>query len=219
MSFRAITPALLALSLTACVSSTVRYDLPDQIPITTSVEVSEPFDTVWSRLVRSLSEDFFVINNVEKDSKIINVSFSTSTPDRFISCGYFERTFTNARGKQTYNYPAASSAKYTTTDNRNDLVTAIRTTKLEGRTNIVVGSSDKTSTSVNVNTKYVFATNFNFINVYGAPAGSSNATLDFTSKQPGIAPSSLPGQPPVTCYANGALEAKILGYVKADFRE
>lgn len=219
MSFRSITPALLALSLAACANSTVRYDPPDPIPVTTSAEINEPFDAVWNKLVRSLSEDFFVINNVEKDSKIINVSFSTNTPDRFISCGYFDRTFTNARGKQAYYYSAANSAKYTATDNKNDLVTVIRTTNLEGRTNIVVTPSDKGSTSVIVNTKYVFTTNFNFINVFGAPAGSSNAILDFTSKQPGVAPTSLPGQPPVTCRANGALEAKILGYVKQDFRE
>ena len=82
-------------------SSTYHYTPPTSL-ITphNEVTIDEPFDVVWDRMVKNLSADFFVINNIEKISRLMNVSFSTTSPGKYIDCGRSRRTYTGPRGEQ-----------------------------------------------------------------------------------------------------------------------
>ena len=48
--------------------NTFKFAEPTAYNLENSIFVNEPFEAVWSRLVARLSESFFVINNIEKDS-------------------------------------------------------------------------------------------------------------------------------------------------------
>jgi hypothetical protein len=194
-------------TLSGCATASLNYMAPELSDVPNKSTVAGSFDQVWDRLVRNLASDFFVINNIEKSSRIINVSFSSNQPTEYVTCGTSTREFSNARGTQTYRYDPASSTQYTTAD-RGNLFNVIRSARLNGRANVYVESVDDQNTIVTVNTKYLIDVSQTTTNVYGNPAGSSSATFDFSTKQPQISPDG------VTCIANGKLEARILQYAR-----
>ena len=199
---------ILAVAAAGCATSKLNYTPPVLETVHNQVVVDAPFEEVWDRLVKNLASDFFVINNIEKSSRIINVSFSTNNPSDFVTCGLTSREFSNARGTQQYQYDPASSAQYTFTDVKGMLFNASRTSRLNGRTNVYVAPDDSGGTMVSVNAKYVVDVSLSFTNVYNQPAGAQNVSFDFSTKQPQVKTDG------VTCIAKGNIEAKILGYAR-----
>lgn len=208
MGSRIVLIAVLILSTAGCATSTLNYAPPIIGDVDNQIIVGESFDPVWSRLVRNISSDFFVINNIEKASRLINVSFSSNTPTEFVSCGLSTREFSNAHGTQKYVYDPASSTQYTLTNDKGGLFNATRTSRLNGRANVYVAPAKNGGTLVSVNTKYIIDVTQHFSNVYGQPAGTQNFSFDFSTNQAQIASDG------VTCVAKGNLERRILDYVK-----
>ena len=96
---------LLIILITGCVSpgtSTVKYTPPELVSVTNEKEVDSSLEEVWNQLIGSLAENFFIINNVEKDSRIINVSLSTNTPQENYDCGSIIRTYSYKGESETY---------------------------------------------------------------------------------------------------------------------
>ena len=196
------------LGISACATSKIDYTAPTITKINNVSEVNEPFDDVWKRLVKNLSADFFVINNIEKESNIINVSFSASPPSRYVDCGTSRREFSNARGENVYIYNPSDSAKYTLTNNQGHLFNAVRSTNLTGSINIYVAENDN-STSISVNAKYVIKGGVKFYNAYNNFAGEEQWSLNLSTNQP-----QLKNENGVTCVSTGVIESKILGYAE-----
>ncbi|KAA0995431.1 hypothetical protein FQ192_10320 [Pseudomonas sp. ANT_J12] len=198
------TVALAALCLLAsgCATSSIDYKPPTQSRITNTKVVNKPFDQVWDDLVRQLSSDFFVINNIDKNSRLINLSFSTQKPSEYVDCGVTSRRFENARGENSYVYKTADSSVFSLTNKQGNAFNATRNTKLNGRVNIYVAPA-ATGTSVAVNTKYVVDVAFVATSFDGQPGGREDLSFDFSTKQ-GFSSEQ------VTCYATGALESRIL---------
>ena len=197
-----------ALFLVGCATSNINYTKPTQQDIASSEFIGEPFDVIWDRLVKNLASDFFVINNIEKSSRIINVSFSSNKPSDYVSCGTSVREFKNARGKNIYTYDPADSARYTFTNQQGHAFNAVRTSRLNGRTNIYL-APEGSGTVVNINSKYVVDVGVQYYNlVNNQNAGSDNFIFDFSTK------SEFSSTDGVTCTALGNLEQKILAYAK-----
>src|SRR6266446_73629 len=78
--------------------------------IRNEVVVSKPFDSVWDSFVRNLAKSFYVINNIDKQSRIINVSFATDTPETYADCGISTRTYSRGDENHTYKYNVASAS-------------------------------------------------------------------------------------------------------------
>lgn len=191
--------------LNGCATSSVKYTAPSEKEVINEVVINEKFDVVWNRLVRKLSSDFFVINNIEKDSRIINASFSSNSPAQYIDCGISVRKFSNARGDNTYVYNPAESTRYTTTQGGH-LINVNRASKLKGRVNIYVAPVlDKTTVSVNA--KYVNTVNFKFYDVVHTFIKSDSFVFDLATKTPHR-------NPEITCFSTGRLEKMILDYAK-----
>lgn len=88
----------------------LRYQSPTQTVFQNTAIVNSPFEDTWDRLIKNLSREFFVINNVEKVSRIINVSFYTDTPGDLIDCGMTTRTYQSGGGSpETFTYVTANS--------------------------------------------------------------------------------------------------------------
>ena len=84
---------------------TQNYTEPFERDTENQITVPTPFNETWDRLVKNLSADFFSINNIEKASRIINVSFSTQDPGQFVDCGSSRRGYTSPGGvTQSYIY-------------------------------------------------------------------------------------------------------------------
>ena len=94
-------------------TSTFDYTPPQKpTKIQNETIVSKPFETVWDSFVRELAKSFYVINNIDKQSRIINVSFSTDTPETYVDCGITTHTYSRGDERQTYKYNLASASTY-----------------------------------------------------------------------------------------------------------
>jgi hypothetical protein len=192
--------------------------------------VNRPFNQVWDDLVRDLAKSFFVINNIDKESRIINVSFNSETPEKFIDCGKTRRTYSRGKENEEYAYEIAASSFYKTAfaagPNKNLPGTNLinRRTSLDGRMNIYVAPKEG-GTQISVNARYIFTVNVSgsyvIENVYGKPIANGNlpphaaATCSFNTNQPNTCVWGA-GQEtvPVTCQSKGVLENEILNFVK-----
>lgn len=192
------------LFLHGCVSSTFKYVPPIEGKVENTKRVARQFDVVWDNLVRQLSSDFFVINNIDKNSRLINLSFSAQRPSQYVDCGQTFRTFTNARGEQQYSYDTADSARFVATNKSNDAFNVVRTTKLEGRTNIYV-APESAGTLVSVNTRYVVSVRTEATRFNGQYGGSQNVEFVFSTKDGYTSDS-------VRCESRGVIERRILNF-------
>ncbi|WP_028112947.1 hypothetical protein [Ferrimonas kyonanensis] len=199
----------LVLALSGCASSTLTYTQPELAPVTNQVVIDQPFDQVWDRLVRNLASDFFVINNIEKSSRIINVSFSSASPTDYVSCGHSLRQLNNAQGTQIFEYDPAASTAFPFTNDHGLLFHAQRATRLEGRTNIYL-APEGTGTLLSVNTKYVVKVNIDYSNSSKQFLRRDDLTFDFSTRSP-YREGGVNG---LQCAANGALEQRVMDYAR-----
>lgn len=186
-------------------TSNINYVEPKVISPQTNITLAATKDTIWPKLVKNLSSNFFVINNLEKDSGLINVSFSSSTPEDYMTCGKSTRYFKNLRGENTYVYDPIETTSYSTTSG-NFAYNVRRTSNLDGRANIYVSDTGpETDVSVNV----IYNANVT-VNAYDFITGNflQRETYNFTpsSKSP-----YMNGE--VTCVTNGSIERKLLELV------
>jgi hypothetical protein len=91
-----------------CVSpgqSTLNYTHAQPVKIKNERLVNKSVDEVWDSLVKELSKSFFVINNIDKESRIVNVSFYTDSPEDFVDCGTVSHSWSGITntGSTTYN--------------------------------------------------------------------------------------------------------------------
>ncbi|MBZ0192340.1 MAG: hypothetical protein K8F34_11705 [Candidatus Kuenenia stuttgartiensis] len=196
---------IILIGLSGCATAKFNYAPPRIDTIQNQIEINADFDVVWDRLVKNLSSDFFVINNIDKNSRLINVSFSTNTPSDYVDCGTSTREFSNARGKNKYIYNPADSSRFTTT-NAGQLFNCIRTTRMNGRANIYISPTD-TGTIVSVNAKYVIDVNVKSYDVYNNLVGNDNFAFDISTKTPMVLED-------CQCVSRGIIEERILNYAK-----
>ena len=191
--------------------------------------VNRPLNQVWDELVKHLSKSSFVINTLEKESRIIQASFYSDTPEKFVDCGKTRRTYARGTETQEYIYEIAGSSSYKTASSTGESgrfpVTSLvhRKTSLDGRMRIQA-SPDKAGTIVTVSARYVLTASvtgsYVVENAYGGQKESGNIppmtyTCGFNADQPNTcnwASGQQAGS--VTCQSKGVLEARILSYIK-----
>lgn len=87
----------------------VNYMPPGGIPFSSNTAVVQKSKSdLWKQIVPMLGKQFFVINNLDKESGIINVSYS-GNPESYVDCGILDSFVQNARGERHYNFPAAKA--------------------------------------------------------------------------------------------------------------
>jgi predicted small lipoprotein YifL len=138
---RAFLASLLALFLlSGCGVTTPTYEPPEPTSADeTSVVIDQNYDETWDELIQFTSQRFFAIDNYEKDSGLMTLSFS-SEPERFIDCGKID----------TDGPPSYEGAYVQWYNNRPQA-----NLTLDGRMNLTVQEVSESKTRVSVNTRYV----------------------------------------------------------------
>ena len=83
--------AVMSLLLMGCAkpgSFNERYEPP--VPrgeVENEVVVDMSFEDAWAKMISKLSQSFFVLNNIEKASGFINLSYASDDGDPFVDCG------------------------------------------------------------------------------------------------------------------------------------
>ncbi len=109
-----------------------------------SVITNKKFDETWTSVIDFVNDSFFKIENLERDSGLLTLSFGSKEAKNFIDCGDFEYTlfFTGEEFKGSYIDYAQSG------------LLAV----LEAKMNINIQKIDNESTKVSINTNYRFST-------------------------------------------------------------
>lgn len=205
--------------------NTYEYVKHDPKSVTNEIQVDEPYGKVWDKLVRELSKSFYVINNIDKESRIINLSFSSQTPSDFVDCGMTHRRYKRGDESIGYSYKVADSASFKVANGAQHpffyYSTIRRSTTLEGRSNIYLApvESDQTKTTVAVNARYILtinATGEKYAQHFLTGETYDHGQIPFT--QPVVMsfntnkPSSVDVENGVTitCFSNGKLEQDVL---------
>jgi len=228
---RALQAALLASLCAGCATqgtSSYTYTPNTARTVPNEKTVGRPQAIVWDELVRELSKSFFVINNIERESRIINVSFNSNTPLEYVDCGRTRRTFAQGEKVETFEYDVAASSTYKVATERQEhpafsnYVLFRRETSLEGRSNIYVAPDpgDSSRTVVSVNTRYIWAVRVNGSNFAEHISGNRfargtqperNFSIIFSTNKPSQPSSDLDR---TICFGKGKLEGDILNMVR-----
>ena len=109
-----------------------------------SVITNKNFDETWTSVIDFVNDSFFKIENLEKDSGLLTLSFGSKEAEKFIDCGYFEYTlfFTGEEFKGSY-------IDYT----KSGLLAV-----LEAKMNINIQKIDNKSSKISINTNYTYST-------------------------------------------------------------
>lgn len=219
--------------LTGCETMSVKpstnsYDEPVGVVSSPNSKVAnKSFSATWDELVSNLSSSFFVINNVDKESRLINMSFSTSGDlSRYLDCGVTKRDFSFAGEEKTFKYNVASQSFYKHVgtwgayNNLAAIYSVTRTPKLDGRMNVYVAPKDSSQTTIKVNVRYILSVDVLAdvvqYNGFGQPVSSQRQEktnsnwMSFNTGQVGTV---FESPHTVKCVPSGDLEKEILDLV------
>jgi len=199
--------AFLLLGLSACAGK-LEYTPPiGNGNVVTQISVDKSKTELWDSVIASLSKDFFVINNIEKDSGFINVSYS-GAPSSFIDCGEISSYVKNAAGERTYRFGGEKENQIyeLMTDG---LYFIDRNMKLEGRINLVVREDSASASTLTANVLYTVTRTVRIRSAAGGQ-GAFSDSVTFNSKGVGMFPSPSSGREGLRCVPTGALERRLL---------
>jgi hypothetical protein len=145
---------VLATHILGCASTRMNYTPPFEVRESTTVILRDPFEAAWSKSVRALGGSFFVMNNIVKDSKIINLSY-TGDPEKYVDCGHVAVNVNEPMGTKTYQFPAARRHVEFKTARGFRTSFVSRQMSLEGRINVLFEELDKNETGVMLVVRYV----------------------------------------------------------------
>jgi len=175
--------------------------------------VNAPIKEVWSRFVPELSKSFYVVNNMDKESGFINVSYS-GDPERYVDGGTVTSWVKNMSGRREYTFPATSKYQEYEHAEGGYLYSTTRNVQLDGRINITMMEVEPNKTIVTVNARYILRKFGQATRIYYDPNRYSSMTqtipfdisVSFSSGDDGV---SFAGQPGVY-RPTGELEREIL---------
>jgi len=99
---------LVIMPMAGC-SSKFKYTPPTTQPVlNNSIVVNKSKDEVWKEIVPALGGAFFVINNLDKESGLINISYR-GAPEKYVDCGHIHSYVKNLAGERTYDFPASKA--------------------------------------------------------------------------------------------------------------
>jgi hypothetical protein len=199
--------------LAGCASVSVDYRPPSITPRPNQTkDVSRPKDQVWNDTVAALGQRFFVINNLDKSSGLINISYS-GDPLRYVDCGSGSVNISGPGAKTQMYDGAAADVQYQTVVPMPPYgvptpVPVRRQMSLEGRVNVIFEALAPGSTRVTTATRYVLTRRLSAPNTI-----PHTDTIAFNANEKGYFPR-LGTSPPLECVSTGELEKSILSEVK-----
>jgi hypothetical protein len=201
---------LLVLICAGCAGSLNYYPPTINNKPNPSIIIDQNRDTVWKKMVPALGKHFFVINNIDKSSGLINISYS-GNPEVYIDCGRIVSKVSNLQGERTYDFPAArANQQYEIM--KTNLYILNREMSLEGRMNLIFEEIGEDKTQVTAYTKYVVSKKVTVRNTGGGISQNFANSVSFNSDGIGTFPTG-DGRETV-CRPNGKFESDVLMLAK-----
>tara|TARA_Y100000748_G_C15452730_1_gene471619 strand:- start:686 stop:1306 length:621 start_codon:yes stop_codon:yes gene_type:complete len=162
-----------------------------------SETINKNFDDTWTAVIDFVSVSSFSIDNFEKDSGLITLTFGISDPGRYIDCGSFKST-----GGSIYDF----DGKYV------DYIhgPSFQGSSLSGKMNISIRSVSEGKTNVRVNARYIWVAGTDgrvASNTWSFDTGNS-ATIFVRNPTSGTIPTR-------TCVPTYHAESSVIDFVKS----
>jgi hypothetical protein len=212
--------------ISGCVTpavNTFSYIKHDPKMIANEIIVNQPYSQVWDKLVKELSKNpFYIITNIDKESRVIGISFSSQIPSEFVDCGQSHRSYKHGDELENYDYNVADSSTFKYAGDPSGpilyYVNLRRTTSLEGHSNIYFSpvENDLAKTSVTVNTRYILTIEVEGDRYTGnmptpymqAQTPNKKGVISFNTNHP--TERDLGDGFKISCFADGKLEQDVL---------
>jgi predicted small secreted protein len=183
----------------------------------------KPYNKVWDELLEKLSNSIYVIKNIDKESRTINLSFISINPENYVDCGETTRTYRQGNNIETYVYNSSASVRYRLAENNQHhpylayYYFIKRDNTLEVLSSIYINNSNiKDSTILLVDNIYKLKIEFSGQS-YAKPYNSNpfmteklpnkTSTVFFKTNSPAI--HIFDNVEKITCSSNGRLENEI----------
>lgn len=177
----------------ATVTNTVRYEPPGRPPGEAYRRtIPADYDTTWSALIDYASSNFFSIENFEKASGLLILSFEATDLSRYVDCGTWWRHYHDPREGRGFDFEGPY-AVWLEREHHG---------RLHAKVNIRVRPVDARHTDVVVNARYVLSDG----------SGDRWVFSSGESARVALTPHNLtPGSPPTrTCQSTQRAERSIL---------
>jgi hypothetical protein len=174
--------------------------------------VDKPREAVWNASVPELGKQFFVINNLDKSSGLINISYS-GDPEKYLDCGRIKSHVTNLAGDRTYDFPGAKAQQSFEVMTGNGLFLIDRKMSVDGRVNLVFEEVSPNQTKVTANTRYVVQRQQTVRHAGDNFPQLTSDSITFNSGGSSSFAANADGRA-TECIANGVLEREILSAIK-----
>ena len=200
-------------ALSGCAGK-VDYFKPGAVTATSgnTKTLNQSKEDVWKSAVPELGKQFFVINNIDKASGLINISYA-GDPEKYVDCGRVVSFVKNARGERTYDFAGSKVSQQYEVMNPPHLFYVSRQMNLDGRMNLVFEEVEPGKTRVTANTRYVVERKLVFSPVSGGMPQSMADSVSFNTGTRGSFPMNANAQS-TECIATGALEQEVLSLIK-----
>ncbi len=189
------------------------YVRPVKLPGTDNfVIIEKPRDEVWNTAIPQLGKQYFVINNIDKSSGFISLSYS-GDPETYVDCGRITSYVKNAAGERTYEFPGARAQQSYEVMDENGLFLVDRRMSLEGRINLVFEELSPAKTKVTANTRYIVTRKVTSRMVGNNFPQSRTDTISFNTGGGNSFPANAKGDA-VECLPTGKLERDVLSLIR-----
>ena len=204
---------LVAVALAGCAGK-VDYFKPGVVMATSGnfKTLNKSKDDVWKNAVPELGKQFFVINNIDKDSGLIDISYS-GDPEKYVDCGRVVSFVKNAHGERIYDFAGSKASQQYEIMVSPHLFNIARQMKLDGRMNLVFEEVEQGKTRVSANTRYVVERKFVVVPISNGIPQSMADSVSFNTGTRGAFQLTRDGQG-TECIATGTLEQEVLSLIK-----
>lgn len=202
------------LALTGCAGKTTITKEPyKQVEVDNSRILNGSIDEVWHAAITGLSKTFFVLDNIERSSQIITLSFALDDPEPYLDCGIITVvTEGGMTGQGTYTFP--STRKYVTltiADGSPHSKPATRTNTLSGRMNLVFTELSKNQVKIATNIRFILDGKLEGVRF--VPIGFQGIFQPYTET---FSDSCNTGQPSDKCTSTNKLEQLVLDRIEQE---
>jgi len=175
--------------------------------------IDKPREAVWDASVPELGKQFFAVNNLDKSSGLINISYS-GDPEKFIDCGNITSYVKNTQGERTYDFPGARAQQTYEKMNGDVLFHIDRKISVGARVNLVFEEINPNQTKVTAKTFYVVQKNVTARRADNNFSQSWSDSISFKTGGSSPLPNDGNSAAATVCMANGELEREILSAIK-----
>jgi hypothetical protein len=202
--------------MTGCISGHIDFAPPPTPTVENSIVIHAPEAVVWDAVIPEIAKSYFTINNIERDSGLINLSYS-GQPELYVDGGTVTSVITGVFAGARYSFGGTDSTATFRAFINGQVVDVQRSVILEGKANMILENESPVSCKLTITVHYVLVahdqwleTYYSYPNVLTRPM-SAASTASFTSKSTGVFQPSGRGH---TVSATGKFERDFLDLVR-----